>query len=141
MDWEFELVAGPYGGTTEGPAWDGQALLFTNIPNSRIMRYDPHTGDCAEYFTETNGTNGLHFDLEGRLYGCQSAGRRIVRFEAMAQPSQACLITWAAGQASMGNTTTGPMTWLSTARGASGSLIPSAVVPWKERWTMLLFCD
>ena len=81
MDWEFELVAGPYGGTTEGPAWDGQALLFTNIPNSRIMRYDPHTRDCAEYFTETNGTNGLHFDLEGRLYGCQSAGRRIVRFE------------------------------------------------------------
>ena len=81
MNWEFELVAGPYGGTTEGPAWDGQALLFTNIPNSRIMRYDPHTGDCAEYFTDTNGTNGLCFDLEGRLYGCQSGGRRIVRFE------------------------------------------------------------
>ena len=39
MAWEFELVAGPYGGTTEGPAWDGQALLFTDIPNSRIMRY------------------------------------------------------------------------------------------------------
>ena len=65
MDWEFELVAGPYGGTTEGPAWDGQALLFTNIPNSRIMRYDPNTGECPEYFTGTNGTNGLNFDLEG----------------------------------------------------------------------------
>src|SRR6059036_1632943 len=32
MDWTFELLAGPYGGTTEGPAWDGQALLFTHIP-------------------------------------------------------------------------------------------------------------
>ena len=41
MDWTFELLAGPYSGTTEGPAWDGQALLFTHIPGSRIMRYDP----------------------------------------------------------------------------------------------------
>ena len=37
-DWTFELIAGPYGGTTEGPAWDGQALLFTHIPANRIMR-------------------------------------------------------------------------------------------------------
>ena len=44
MSWEFELVAGPYGETTEGPAWDGQALLFTHIIDSRIMRYDSQTG-------------------------------------------------------------------------------------------------
>ena len=44
MDWVFEMLAGPYGGTTEGPVWDGQALLFTHIPGNRIMRYDPHTG-------------------------------------------------------------------------------------------------
>ena len=37
MNWVFELVAGPYGGTSEGPAWDGQAMLFTDVPNSRIM--------------------------------------------------------------------------------------------------------
>jgi len=24
MPWEFETIAGPYGGTTEGPAWDGE---------------------------------------------------------------------------------------------------------------------
>ncbi len=81
MSWEFELVAGPYGGTAEGPAWDGQALLFTNIPNSRIMRYEPQTGECTEYRTGTNGSNGLMFDAEGRLYGCSSGGRCIVRFE------------------------------------------------------------
>ncbi len=81
MDWEFELVAGPYGGTTEGPAWDGQALLFTNIPNNRIMRYDPKTGQCTEYRTRTNATNGLMFDAQGRLYGCSGGGRCIVRFE------------------------------------------------------------
>jgi gluconolactonase len=81
MSWNFELVAGPYGGTTEGPVWDGQAVLFTNIPNNRIMRYDPKTGETTEYFTGTNRTNGLCFDAQGNLYGCQSGGRRIVRFE------------------------------------------------------------
>ena len=81
MSWNFELVAGPYGGTTEGPVWDGQALLFTNIPNNRILRYDPQTGETTEVFTGTSRTNGLCYDSQGNLYGCQSGGRRIVRFE------------------------------------------------------------
>jgi gluconolactonase len=81
MEWEFELVAGPYGGTTEGPAWDGQALLFTHIPANRIMRYDPTTGACTEFRTGTNATNGLMFDAQGRLYGCSGGGRCILRFE------------------------------------------------------------
>ena len=85
MDWDFEIIAGPYGGVTEGPAWDGQALLFTHIPASLIMRYDPQTGACAEHRTGTNGTNGtngLIFDGKGDLYGCCAAGRSVVRFEA-----------------------------------------------------------
>jgi len=49
MDWDFELVAGPYGGTTEGPVWDGEALLFTHIPADRILRYDPKSGETNEY--------------------------------------------------------------------------------------------
>lgn len=81
MEWEFELVAGPYGGTTEGPAWDGQAVLFTHIPGNRIMRYDPTTGACTEFRTGTNATNGLMFDAQGRLYGCSGGGRCILRFE------------------------------------------------------------
>ena len=82
MSWEFELVAGPYGGTTEGPVWDGRALLFTDIPNSRIMRYDHHTGECTEWATGTENTNGLNFDAQGNLYGCSGGGRRILRFNA-----------------------------------------------------------
>ena len=81
MSWNFELVAGPYGGTTEGPVWDGQALLFTHIPANRILRYDSKTGETTEYFTDTRRTNGLCFDAQGNLYGCQSGERRIVRFE------------------------------------------------------------
>ena len=57
MSWSFELVAGPYGGTTEGPVWDGEALLFTHIPAGRILRYSPKTGETTEYFTGTNRTN------------------------------------------------------------------------------------
>ena len=67
MSWNFELVAGPYGGTTEGPVWDGEALLFTHIPASRILRYSPKTGETTEYFTGSNHTNGLCFDAQGCL--------------------------------------------------------------------------
>ena len=69
------------GGHPEGPAWDGQALLFTHIPGSRIMRYDPQTSACAECRMTTQSTNGLMFDAGGRLYGCQSGEQRIGRFE------------------------------------------------------------
>ncbi|GIX05685.1 MAG: gluconolactonase [Candidatus Poribacteria bacterium] len=79
MSWEFELVAGPFR-FTEGPAWDGEAVLFTDIPNNRIMRYDPRTGKCEEYITNTGGTNGLMFDANGVLYGCAGGDRAIVRF-------------------------------------------------------------
>jgi len=71
MGWKFEMVAGPFNPRlTEGPAWDGKALLFTHIPASRIWRYDPASGECTVFRDNTNHTNGLAFDLEGRLYGC-----------------------------------------------------------------------
>ena len=88
MAWQFEMVAGPFtrpDGSptlTEGPAWDGEGLLFTDIPNSRIMRYVPATGACEVFRAGTEGTNGLALDRQGRLYGCQSGSRRIVRYEA-----------------------------------------------------------
>jgi gluconolactonase len=82
MNWNFEQVAGPFS-FTEGPAWDGQGLLFTDIPNNRIMRYDPRSSQCTQYRTNTNEANGLMFDREGRLYACEGGpgGRRLVRYE------------------------------------------------------------
>ncbi len=82
MDWEFRVVAGPFG-FTEGPAWDGQALLFSDIPSSRILRYDPATGGTSVYREDTHEGNGLIFGPDGDLYGCQggAGGRRIVRYE------------------------------------------------------------
>jgi gluconolactonase len=77
-DWQFEKIAGVT--FTEGPVWTGDALLFTDIPNSRIMRYDPATGDCTEHRTGTNQANGLTQDSEGRLYACEAGGRRVARY-------------------------------------------------------------
>jgi gluconolactonase len=81
MSWTFDLVAGPFN-FTEGPAWNGEALFFSDIASSRVMRYDPKTGDVSVYRTGTGEGNGLAFDRDGRLYGCQGTGRCIARYEA-----------------------------------------------------------
>ena len=81
MSWEFVLVAGPFGGVSEGPAWNGDGLLFTHIPPSLIYRYDPSTGATSVYRENTNNANGLMFDSEGRLHACEGGARRMVRYE------------------------------------------------------------
>ena len=86
MTWNFELVAGPYGSPTDGPVWDGEALLFTSLPlpantiHNRILRYDPGSGEVTDFRRWTNRVVGLAFSAEGILYGCQSGARRVVRF-------------------------------------------------------------
>jgi gluconolactonase len=79
MAWNCELVAGPFR-FTEGPAWDGESVLFTDIHNSRIMRYFPDDGSCAVYRAGANEANGLMFDRNGELYACEGGGRRVVRY-------------------------------------------------------------
>jgi gluconolactonase len=45
------------------------------------MRYDPRSGVIAEWRTGTHFTNGLAYDSKGRLFGCSSGGRAVVRFD------------------------------------------------------------
>jgi gluconolactonase len=84
-NWTFETLDPAYGAVTEGPAWDGSGLLYTRIQQSRIMRYDPASGACAIFRENTNCANGLTFDAQGRLYGCEGGAaidaRRVVRYE------------------------------------------------------------
>ena len=75
-EWRFDEVAGPFG-LTEGPAWDGSGLLFTDIPNQRILRFDPRIGKTQVFRRETNYANGLVFDPLGQLYACEAGGRCI----------------------------------------------------------------
>jgi gluconolactonase len=80
--WKFELLMKPPAKPlTEGPVWDGEHLYFTHIQASRIMRYDPKTGEITVAREGTNRTNGLCYDAKGNLFGCSSGGRSIVRFD------------------------------------------------------------
>ncbi|MDE2842534.1 MAG: hypothetical protein OXN21_04030, partial [Chloroflexota bacterium] len=86
MTWEFELLAGPDGNRADGPAWDGEGLLFTTVSvpsntiHNKILRYDPGTGEVSDYRRWTNRVVGLTFSADGTLYGCQSGARRILRY-------------------------------------------------------------
>jgi len=79
MSWKFELVAGPFA-FTEGPAWDGEALLFADISTSRVMRHDPKSGRTEVFLSGTNEANGLMLDRDGRLYACEGGGRAVMRY-------------------------------------------------------------
>ena len=66
---------------TEGPLWrsDG-SLLFVDIRTSTIHRVIP--GRQPETFRDNSGgSNGLTFDLSGRLVMCEGDNRRITRME------------------------------------------------------------
>ena len=81
MSWNFENAAPVIGSITEGNAWDGERMLYSNLAMNRIMSYDPQTGLVEVYREDTEGTNGLNFDSDGRLFGCAGNGRKIVRFD------------------------------------------------------------
>jgi gluconolactonase len=67
---------------TEGPAAGPcGAVFFSDVPNSRIHRYDPKTGQVTTHLENTGGVNGIDFDREGRLVGCASRSRQLVRFD------------------------------------------------------------
>ena len=71
----------------EGPVYfrDGDFLLFSDIPNNRIMRFVPdHTGlggSMSVYRQPANNTNGHTRDMQGRLVSCEHGGRRVSRTE------------------------------------------------------------
>lgn len=68
---------------TEGPLWDPRtdSLLFSDIPANRIYRW--RDGHGFETFRESSGkSNGLTWDLEGRLLACEHLNRRVSRTEA-----------------------------------------------------------
>ena len=67
----------------EGPVWfgDGRYLLWSDIPNNRIMRWDEATDQVGEFRKPSNFANGHTRDRQGRLVSCEHGGRRITRTE------------------------------------------------------------
>lgn len=66
----------------EGPVWFGDAdcLLFSDIPNNRIVRWNEETG-VSTFRTPSNYANGHTRDREGRLISCEHGARRVTRTE------------------------------------------------------------
>ena len=59
----------------EGPVWfgDGRYLLWSDIPNNRVMRWDEETGAVSVFRKPSNFANGHTRDRQGRLSAASTA--------------------------------------------------------------------
>jgi len=67
---------------SEGPVWfgDGRYLLWSDIPNNRILKWEEETGVVSTFRKPSNFGNGHTRDRQGRLVTCEH-GRRVTRTE------------------------------------------------------------
>lgn len=67
----------------EGPVYFGDArcVLWSDIPNDRILRWDEDTGAVGVYRKTSFNANGNTRDRQGRLVTCEHRGRRVTRTE------------------------------------------------------------
>src|SRR5579864_2618944 len=68
---------------SEGPVWFGdlRCLLWSDIPNNRILKWDEETGEVSVFRKPSNNANGNTRDRQGRLVTCEHAGRQVTRTE------------------------------------------------------------
>ena len=68
---------------SEGPVWfgDGRYLLWSDIPNNRIMKWEEETGAVSTFRRPSNFANGNTRDGRGRLVTCEHGARRVTRTE------------------------------------------------------------
>jgi gluconolactonase len=68
---------------TEGPAYfaAGRYLVFSDIPNDRILRWDETTGMVGVLRQPSRFANGHTVDRQGRLVSCEHGGRQVTRTE------------------------------------------------------------
>jgi gluconolactonase len=68
---------------TEGPVWfgDGRFLLFSDIPNDRMLKWEEETGAVSLFRKPSHYANGNTRDRQGRLVTCEMDSRRLVRTE------------------------------------------------------------
>lgn len=67
----------------EGPAYfaAGKYLVWSDIPNNRVMRWDETDGSVSVFQSPSFHSNGHTVDREGRLVACEHSGRCVSRFE------------------------------------------------------------
>jgi sugar lactone lactonase YvrE len=67
----------------EGPVWfgDGRYLLWSDIPNDRILRWSEQSRQVEVFRQSANHANGNTRDRQGRLITCEHGSRRVTRTE------------------------------------------------------------
>jgi gluconolactonase len=67
----------------EGPVWfgDGRYLLFSDIPNDRMLCWSETTGEVSAFRRPSGNSNGNTRDRQGRLVTCEHLARRVTRTE------------------------------------------------------------
>jgi gluconolactonase len=68
---------------TEGPAYfpGGRYLIFSDIPNDRLLRWDETTGTIGVFRQPAGYANGHTVDRQGRLVSCVQGTRQVTRTE------------------------------------------------------------
>ena len=67
----------------EGPTWfaAGRYLVWSDIPNNRMMRFVEPSGEVSVFRERSNNSNGNTVDNQGRLVTCEHLTRRVTRTE------------------------------------------------------------
>jgi gluconolactonase len=67
----------------EGPAYfpAGRYLVWSDIPNDRLLRWDETTGAVGVFRHRSGYANGNTVDGHGRLVSCEQGNRRVTRME------------------------------------------------------------
>ena len=68
---------------SEGPVYvgDGRYVLWSDIPNDRILKWEEETGTVSVFRKTSHNANGNTRDRQGRLVTCEHRGRRVTRTE------------------------------------------------------------
>lgn len=68
---------------SEGPVYfgDGRYVLWSDIPNDRILKWEEETGAVSVFRKTSWNANGNTRDRQGRLVTCEHRGRRVTRTE------------------------------------------------------------
>ena len=75
----LELAATGYT-FTEGPAWDGTRLIFSDIPGDTVYAYTPGEGPPEVLYTPSANANGHTFDREERLLNAEHGSGALTRW-------------------------------------------------------------
>ena len=79
-EWNWEEIAS-HDNLTEGPVWDGSALLYNECAAHTTFRWDPKTGKSEVWRTDTGAANGMTLDRSGGLWACEGDEHRVTKID------------------------------------------------------------